>query len=552
MADCYKVFTFLLYQSISYEQYCITASLLPKPNFHHIKGCNMRALLAFMLTLYSAVDDSPANNVVKSVRAYREANEVQILEALRDYVAISNVTADGANIRRNAQYLASELKRRGLNAELLERQGVNPVVYADRISIGAKRTLVIYTHYDGQPVRPSEWKVNADLTDPDEQKRPWTPVLYDKPQSEGGKRLGWPAVGSRIDPEWRLYGRSSSDDKGPIVAILSALDALKDAKVEPTSNLRFVFDGEEEDGSPNLADFIKGHADKLKGDIWLIFDGPTHQSRRPQLVFGVRGVVDFEITVYGAVKELHSGHYGNFAPNPALRLSHLLTSMKDERGNVLVKGFEDSVEPLSELEQQAIENLPDFDAQLREEFQFAESEGSPQTYWERLSHPSLNIRGMASSRVGKEATNTVPASATAAIEVRLVKGNDPKQMVNLIVKHIEARGYHVVDEDPDPAARRKYPLIAKVTRGPGYPAARTPMDNPLARQVQGAMRAVTGDSLLLVPSMGGSLTLHVLPDPFVIVPTVNHDNNQHSSDENLRIANLWYAVDVVSVILTMP
>ena len=207
---------------------------------------------------------------------------------------------------------------------------------------------------------------------------------------------------------------------------------------------------------------------------------------------------------------------------------------------------------LSELEQQAIENLPDFDAQLREEFQFAESEGSPQTYWERLSHPSLNIRGMASSRVGKEATNTVPASATTVIDVRLVKGNDPKQMVNLIVKHIEARGYHVVDEDPDPAARRKYPLIAKVTRGPGYPAARTPMDNPLARQVQGAMRAVTGDSLLLVPSMGGSLTLHVLPDPFVIVPTVNHDNNQHSSDENLRIANLWYAVDVVSVILTMP
>ena len=244
-----------------------------------------------------------------------------------------------------------------------------------------------------------------------------------------------------------LWGGPPPHDKGPIVAILSALDALKEAKVEPTSNLRFVFDGEEEDGSPNLADFIKGHADKLKGDIWLIFDGPTHQSRRPQLVFGVRGVVDFEITVYGAVKELHSGHYGNFAPNPALRLSHLLASMKDERGNVLVKGFEDSVEPLSELEQQAIENLPDFDAQLREEFQFAESEGGPQTYWERLSHPSLNIRGMASSRVGKEATNTVPASATAAIDVRLVKGNDPKQMVNLIVKHIEARGYHVVGED---------------------------------------------------------------------------------------------------------
>ena len=309
---------------------------------------------------------------------------------------------------------------------------------------------------------------------------------------------------------------------------------------------------ERPDPDPERDDGADGEADEDGGDADGRAGRPDDLDRRRGLGRDGLLVVDFEITVYGAVKELHSGHYGNFAPNPALRLSHLLASMKDERGNVLVKGFEDSVEPLSELEQQAIENLPDFDAQLREEFQFAESEGSPQTYWERLSHPSLNIRGMASSRVGKEATNTVPASATAAIEVRLVKGNDPKQMVNLIVKHIEARGYHVVDEDPDPAARRKYPLIAKVTRGPGYPAARTPMDNPLARQVQGAMRAVTGDSLLLVPSMGGSLTLHVLPDPFVIVPTVNHDNNQHSSDENLRIANLWYAVDVVSVILTMP
>jgi acetylornithine deacetylase/succinyl-diaminopimelate desuccinylase-like protein len=513
----------------------------------------MRGLLPCILTLFSAVDDPQPNNVVQSVRAYRGANQVQILEALRDFVAIPNVTADRANIRRNAQYLVSELKKRGLNAQLLERRGVNPLVYAERIRSNAKRTLVIYAHYDGQPVRPAEWKVNANLTGPDEHQRPWTPTLYNKPQSEGGKSLKWPAVGSQVDPEWRLYGRSAADDKGPIVAILSALDVLTDARIESTSNLRFVFDGEEESGSPHLADFIRDHSDKLRGDIWLIFDGPTHQSRRPQLVFGVRGVVELEITVYGAVKELHSGHYGNFAPNPALRLSHLLASMKDERGNVLVKGFEDGVEPLGQLEQQAIKNLPDFDAQLRDEFQFAESEGSPRTYWERLSRPALNILGMASSHAGKEATNTIPSTATAAIEIRLVKGNDSKQMVDLIVKHIEACGYRVVDEDPDPATRKKYPLIAKIARNPGgYPAARTPMDNPLARQVERAMRMVTGDSLLLVPSMGGSLTLHVLPDPFVIVPTVNHDSNQHSSDENLRIANLWYAVDVVSTILTMP
>ena len=166
----------------------------------------MRGLLPCILTLFTAVDDPQPNNVVQSVRAYRGANQVQILEALRDFVAIPNVTADRANIRRNAQYLVSELKKRGLNAQLFERQGVNPLVYAERISSDAKRTLVIYAHYDGQPVRPAEWKVNADLTGPDEHQRPWTPMLYDKPQSEGGKSLKWPVVGSQVDPEWRLYG----------------------------------------------------------------------------------------------------------------------------------------------------------------------------------------------------------------------------------------------------------------------------------------------------------------------------------------------------------
>ena len=290
-------------------------------------------------------------------------------------------------------------------------------------------------------------------------------------------------------------------------------------------------------------------------DAWFICDGPVHQSRKPQLVFGVRGVVGFEITVYGPVHGLHSGHYGNWAPNPALMLAQLLAGMKDADGNVVIPGFYDTVEQLGEADRRALETVPDSDKALMDEFGLARTEGEG-SLAERLLLPSLNIRGLASAGVGDKARNVIPPTATAALDIRLVKGNDPKAMVDRVERWIGDQGYTVVQEDPDMDLRRRHPRLAKVTRSEGYVAARTSMDHPLVETLIRAAERAAGEPVVLVPSLGGSLPLYLFTErwscPMVVVPMANHDDNQHAPDENLRLANLWYGIDLMASILTMP
>ena len=282
-----------------------------------------------------------------------------------------------------------------------------------------------------------------------------------------------------------------------------------------------------------------------------------HQSRQPQLVFGVRGVTGMEVTVYGAARSLHSGHYGNWAPVPGQTLSHLIASMKDEEGNVLIDGFYDTVEPLSEFERLELSKIPDVDIGLKNELGLAYTEGGGRSINERLLLPSLTIKGLASGNVGSKARNVIPNSATVALGVRLVKGNEPEDMLDKVEAHIRKEGFHIVYDDPDMATRLKYPKIAKVDRrGSGYIASRTSMNDPYAQEIINATRSFVGDDLILMPSLGGSLPIYLFTDylkkPVIIVPVANHDNNQHAPNENLRIANLWYGIDLMGVILTMP
>ncbi len=291
--------------------------------------------------------------------------------------------------------------------------------------------------------------------------------------------------------------------------------------------------------------------------MWLFFDGPVHQSGRPQITFGVRGVTGMALTVYGPMRSLHSGHYGNWAPVPGQLLADLLASMKDgDTGKVLIDGFYDTVDPIGPQERAALDALPSYDAALKEELGLARTEGEPETLAERLLLPSLTVKGLASGNVGALARNVIPSTAEASLGLRLVKGNDPEHMLDLVEAHIRGQGFHIVREDPDRETRLRYPKIVKVTRGVGYPAARTPMDTPVAQEVVAAARVVAGDDLLLVPALGGSLPLYLFTQtmgkPALIVPVANHDDNQHAPDENLRLANLWYAVDLYAALLTMP
>jgi acetylornithine deacetylase/succinyl-diaminopimelate desuccinylase-like protein len=482
---------------------------------------------------------------------YRDVNGPRILRDFAELLTFPNRARDTQEIERGAAYIRDQLQAVGVTSELLRVDGAPPIVYGALMTPGATRTLGIYVHYDGQPVDPKAWK-----------HPPFEPTLYTAAMESGGVPRPLPKDGERVDPEWRLYARSAGDDKAPIAAILTVLRAFRESGVRPTSNLVFFFDGEEEAGSPHLGEYLTRYRDRVNPiDIWLFFDGPVHQSGRPQITFGVRGAMGLEVTVYGATRELHSGHYGNWAPDTPQILARLLASMKDDTGKVLIDGWYDSAAPLGAEERAALAAMPDYDAALKRELGLAWTEGQPASLADRLLLPALTVRGISGGNTGALASNVIPTTATAALGIRLVKGNEPAQMKALVVRHIERQGFHVVTTDPDMATRLKYPRIAKVTGGDdGSPAARTSMANPFARQIvaaasRAAARRFGAESLLIAPGMGGTLPLYLVTDvagkPAVVVPVANHDNNQHGANENLRIANLWYAIDLYAALLTM-
>ena len=506
-------------------------------------------LVLFLLPVASYAQPEgpqPSSPAVEAARSYRTAQGAEILTAFADLLALPNVGSDSVGIHRNAEYIKAAFEKRGVAIELLKLPGAPPLIYGEIDTPGATRTLGIYVHYDGQPNDETRWTQG-----------PWEPTLYTASMEKGGVPRPLPEPGETIDPEWYLYARSAGDDKAPLGALLPALDALREAGIALTSNIKFLFDGEEEMGSPHLAAYLERYGDRYRDvDAWLFCDGPVHQSRRAQLVFGVRGVTGLEVTIYGATRSLHSGHYGNWAPVPGFLMANLLASMKDETGQVLIDGFYDTVTPIGALEREALATLPSYDETLRKELGLARTEGEGASLAERLLLPALTVQGLSSGNVGPRARNIIPASATAALGIRLVKGNDPQAMVDLVEAHIRKQGYHIIREEPDQATRLQHPKLARVRRGGGYPAARTPMDLPIAQDVIAAMTDASGEEPILVPALGGSLPLYLFTDvlgqPAMIVPIANHDNNQHAPDENLRLANLWYGIDLYAALLTMP
>ena len=280
-----------------------------------------------------------------------------------------------------------------------------------------------------------------------------------------------------------------------------------------------------------------------------------HQTRLPQIALGVRGYSGFELTVYGPERELHSGHYGNWVPNPALELATLLASCKDDAGRVLIEGFYDDTLPIGAADEAAMAALPAIEDQLIEDLGFGGSEAPGSSYPARLMEPSFNVRGLRAADVGASARNVVPAQATASVDVRLGAGDDPNVMLDRVKAHIESRGYEVVERAPTSTERRTHRRLARFDRGIGYRAVRTPIDAPLARLLIEAAATAADGEVVALPTFGGSIPLHSFEDlleaPVVVVPIANHDNNQHAADENLRIGNLWYGMDLWATILTM-
>ena len=327
----------------------------------------MRSLvMSAALSLLPCLVTAQTNPAAQAGRRWRQAHERAIIDEFVSLLSIPNIARDRENIQRNAEAIARMLEKRSIPAKLVSVPGSNPIVFGEIRTPGATRTIVFYAHYDGQPLDPREWS-----------SPPFEPTLRDGPLESGGRIIPLAAVGSLFNPEARMYARSAADDKAPIVAILAAVDAIRAAGLTMRSNIKFAFEGEEEAGSPNLEKILAANKDLFSGDVWLMCDGPVHQTRRQSIIFGARSGVTLDLTVYGPRMELHSGHYGNWAPNPALMLARLLTSMKDESGRVLVEHFYDDIEPLTDLERRSIAAAPDIDRQLKRELWLGSTDGAP-------------------------------------------------------------------------------------------------------------------------------------------------------------------------------
>lgn len=488
------------------------------------------AAAIFCLTNAFGGEPLPA---AQQVRDWREAHQLDEVQEFAELLSIPNLATDGADIPRNAEAIRRLCEKRGLTTQVINVANAPPLVVADLPAAGARRTIAFYAHYDGQPVDRAQWKSD-----------PWQPVMRD---ATGGD-VDWRHA-SKLDPEWRLYARSAGDDKVAIVAMLAALDALHAARISPRVNLRFVFEGEEEAGSPHLGDYFTQHQDALRADAWVLCDGPVHQSRRMQLAFGARGTVGVELTVFGPIKALHSGHYGNWVPNPAVRLAHLIDSMRDEEGRILIKGFYDDVRAPTVAEREALTKIPNVDAELRREFQIGATEGGGKSLYELIMQPALNVRGLQSGHVAEQASNSIPTEARASIEFRLVPNESPERVQQLVERHIEGQGYTIVRDVPDTATRSAHAKTARVNWSAGVAAARTPLDDPFSRELIGIMTSA-GHEPVLLPTLGGSLPIPIIKQgaelPVIVFPIANHDNNQHAANENLRLQNLWDDIDVLA------
>ena len=499
----------------------------------------MKLAVSLLLTLVTVHAQNPAS---QAARQWRQQHERAIVDEFVSLLAIPNIAADRVNIQRNAETIAAMMQKRGIAAKLVSVRGGNPVVFGEIKTPGATRTIVFYAHYDGQPLDPKEWVTP-----------PFTPTLRDKQIERDGQVIPLPAAGKPFDPEWRMYARGSADDKAPIIAMLSAIDAIRAAGLKLKSNVKFAFEGEEEAGSVNLANTLEANKELFAGDVWLSCDGPLHQTRRQSITFGARGISTVDITVYGPRGELHSGHYGNWAPNPAMMLVQLLASMKDASGRVLVDHFYDGIEPFSETEKRAVAEAPDVDADLMREFWLGSTENAPKKLAELITLPSLNIRGMASSRVGNQASNVIPATATVTIDMRLVKGMDPRQTADRLLEHVRKQGFFVVDQEPNADVRRAHPKVALIVRRNAENPHRVSMDLPISQEVIRTVESARGPAVK-IPTSGGTgpdVAEHVLGMTEIGIPIGNHDNNQHSYNENLRLQNLWDGIELMAALLTM-
>lgn len=477
------------------------------------------------------------------IRAMAAAEQDSALALYREFLSLPNDAVYPAEIAKLIDWMEPQFRKRGFDTRRIDTKGA-PVLFAERKFPGATKTALIYLQSDGQPVDPSKW------SQPD----PFKPVLKRK-TADGWEIIDWPKTANDYNPDWRIFARSASDSKGPMTQFLIAIDAINDAGLDPGFNLKVIVDTEEELGSPHLAAAVEKNRDLLAADFLLIFDGPPHASGAPTITFGARGITTLTLKTYGPIVPQHSGHYGNFAPNPVFKMARILASMKDDEGRVRIKGYYDGIS-ISKDVRRILEAVPDDEDAILKRMRLAAPDKVAPTLQEALQYPSLNVRGLSAGWVGKQARTIIPATATAEIDIRTVKESNPERLVGLIRKHIEKLGFHVVDREPSDEERQTFPRLASMTYDVNYAAFRSDFDSAPGLVARAGMRRLYGAEPILIRTGGGSIPIapfvETLGVPAAVVATVNIDNNQHSPNENLRVGDFFEGIAILTSVLTSP
>jgi acetylornithine deacetylase/succinyl-diaminopimelate desuccinylase-like protein len=493
------------------------------------------ATLLLLASAFAAAQDS-------DVKAYVRTHDADIFREFTGLLAIPNQHGDVPNLKKNAEYLSGMLTRRGMKAEIWDVPNGAPEVFGEKTIPGATRTVLFYIHYDGQPVDRTKWHSD-----------PFGPTLRDGTIEQGGKILANASsiTETRIaefPPSWRLYARGAGDDKGPIEAFVSALDAIGG---KAASNIKVILDGEEEGGGTSLASALKNHTEQLKTDVIVFLDGPQHATGRPTMYYGSRGGTNLTVTVYTAKSGMHSGNYGNWLPDANVRLAQLISTMVDATGKVVIDGFYSDVVPLPPDAVKMIDAVPDDSPAMQKAYGVGSLDGAARSLQEGLNLPTLSVHMMR----GGEPGAVIAGSATAEIAMRLVPENVPQTMQDRVMAHIRKQGYFITDKEPDVemlASHSRIAMVKRTARGASG-AWRTDPNSPQAIFVANALKAAWGDRVVQLRTLGGGVPatgfIDTLKVPVIGVALANYDDNQHTDDENLRLGNLWDGIETLAAIM---
>ncbi|MCW5517747.1 M20/M25/M40 family metallo-hydrolase [Muriicola sp. Z0-33] len=486
----------------------------------------MKKINLLLLALFATYGFSQESAQIKSQVGHS-------IDELRNFIAIPNDALDHADINRNITWLTNKFNDRGFNTSVLPTAGES-LFFAALPMEDEKPTVLFYMHFDGQSVDPGKW----------DQANPYEVVLKAK-EGDSWINKSFDELSEDINYDWRLFGRSTSDDKGPIVMFLNAIDLLKKNNIEIPFNVKLILDSEEEKGSKPLPEAVKQYRELLEADFLIINDGPVHGSGKPTIVYGCRGITTLTLTTYGPVKPQHSGHYGNYAPNPGFQLAQVLALMKDQEGRVIIPGYYDGIS-MDENTMEIIKSVPDDAATINELLEIKSPDKVGDFYQESLQYPSLNIRGLSSGWVGEKARTIVPESATAELDLRLVPESDGTRLKGLVKDFIQAKGFYITDKVPTKQERLTHDKIMTITERGVTDAFRTDLENPYGIFIQESLKKSFAEEAVQIRIMGGTVPIatfiNELKIPAFIVPMVNPDNNQHSPNENLKIGQIAYGI----------